>query len=237
MKNSNVNPRLILFLITALLSVQLACVPLQSVLPAAKQQNHPPVIEKITYAKDVFSNNEDELTCLASDVDGDNLTYGWTCEAGIIKGDGPDVLWMPPGKLGTYPVTVVVADGKGVEAKETINIRVLTNADGTATPTIEVKLKLGDPQLVVIDEQRVHIWTTTDIICIVENAEGHQLSYTWSANGGKITGKDVQQGKATQIGWTAPGAQADSVIDVKVADEQGREAKGQVDIHVFCCGN
>ena len=238
MKNFNVSPGLILFLIASLLSVQLACVPSKSVVPpAAKQQNHPPVIEKITYAKDVFSNDEDELTCLASDVDGDNLTYKWTCEAGNIKGDGPDVLWMPPGKLGTYPITVTVDDGNGAEVEETINIRVLTNADGTATPTVEVNLVLGDSQPVVIDGQRVRIWTTTDIICTVGNAEGHQLSYTWSANGGKITGKDVQQEKATRIGWTAPGIQSDSVINVKVADEQGREAQGQVNIHVFCCGN
>ncbi|MCX6006154.1 MAG: hypothetical protein NTZ34_02695 [Chloroflexi bacterium] len=175
--------------ITALiLSAQIECMPST---PVVKQQNNAPVIEKITYAKDVFSNSENELICLASDVDGDNLTYRWTC----------------------------------------------TNADGTATSTIEIKMKLGETQPVVIDKQRERIWTTTNIICIVEKAEGNQLTYTWSANSGKITGKGVMEGTADRIGWTAPGVQSDSTIDVKVKDGQGRQAIGQVNIHVFCCGN
>jgi hypothetical protein len=229
--------RSLLFLILTVFSMQVSCIePKSAPSLAARQQNHLPVIENLSYAKDVF-NTETILVCIASDIDGDNLTYRWSADAGSIKGDGANVLWIPPSNLGTYPITVVVADGKGGEAKETINIRVLTNADGTATPTIAVNLKLGDPQLVVIDSKRARIWTTTDIICIVENTDGDQLTYTWSANGGKITGKDVEEGKANRIGWTAPGAQADSTIDVVVADSQGRQAKGQVNIQVFCCGN
>ena len=238
MNTFNISNKLVLVLTAILLSMQLACIQPQSAVPsAANQQNNAPVIENLTYAKDVFSNSENEMICRASDADGDNLTYQWTCEAGSIKGDGMNVLWMPPGKLGTYSVNVVIFDSRGGEAKETINIRVLTNADGTATPTIDLSLKLGEAQPVVIDKQRARIWTTTDIVCAVENAGGHELTYTWSANGGKITGKGVQEGKANRIGWTAPGVQTDSVIDVKIADEQGREAKGQVNIHVFCCGN
>jgi hypothetical protein len=71
----------------------------------------------------------------------------------------------------------------------------------------------------------------------VENADGNELIYTWSANGGKIQGKGVQEGKANRIGWIAPGVLSDCTIDVTVTDNRGREAKGQVNIHVFCCGN
>jgi hypothetical protein len=234
MKRSGISKGVVIGITALILTVQTACIPST---PVVKQENHAPVIEKITYAKDVFSNSENELICLASDVDGDNLTYRWTCEAGNIKSDGTNALWMPPGKMGTYPVTLMVTDGRGGEAKETINIRVVTNADGTATPTIEIKLKLGETQPVVIDKQRARIWTTTEIVCIVENAEGNQLTYTWSANGGKITGKSVLEGKADRIGWTAPGMPNDGTINVKVEDGQGRQATGQVNIHVFCCGN
>ncbi|RPJ64148.1 MAG: hypothetical protein EHM12_00520 [Dehalococcoidia bacterium] len=230
----NMTVKSVLALAAVLFSMQLACAPS---VPQVMQPNHVPVIEKINYAKDVFANNENEIVCLASDADGDNLTYKWTCESGSIRGDGTDVLWMPPGKLGTYPVIIVVSDGKGGEAKETINIRVLTNEDGTADPTIEIKLKLGESQPVVIDKQRARIWTTTNIICSVENAEGNQLTYTWSSNGGKITGKGVTEGKADRIGWTAPGVSDDRTIIVEVMDSQGRQAKGLVNIHVFCCGN
>ena len=230
----NMTNKLVLALAAVLFSMQLACT---SSVPQVTQPNNPPVIEKITYAKDVFANSENELICLASDADGDNLTYRWTSEAGSINGGGSDVLWMPPGKLGTYPVIVVVSDGNGGEAKETINIRVLTNEDGTADPTIEIKLKLGELQPVMVDKQRARIWTTTNIVCIVENAEGNQLTYTWSSNGGKITGKGVTEGKADRIGWTAPGVPDDRTIIVEVMDNQGRQAKGMINIHVFCCGN
>jgi hypothetical protein len=234
MKQFRIAESIVTGIIALILAVQTACMPSA---PIVEQENHVPVIEKITYTKDVFSNSENELICLASDADGDNLTYLWTCEAGNIKSDGSSVLWMPPGKMGTYPVTLMVTDGRGGEAKETINIRVVTNADGTATPTIEIKMKMGETQPVVIDKQRARIWTTTEIVCIVENAEGNQLTYNWSANGGKITGKSVLEGKADRIGWTAPGVQSDSTIDVNVEDGQGKKATGQVNIHVFCCGN
>jgi len=224
----------VVIVITALiLSAQIACIPSTPVV----KQNNAPVIEKITYAKDVFSNMEAELVCLASDIDGDNLTYSWKADAGSITEDGKSALWMPPGKMGTYPVTLTVTDGRGGEAKETINIRVVTNADGSATPTIEIKLKLGDTQPVVIDKQRARIWTTTSIVCIVENSEGKQLTYTWSADVGKITGKGVMEGKADRIGWIAPSVQSDSTVTVVVKDNAGNEATGNVNIHVFCCGN
>ncbi len=234
MKRFGISKGVAIGITVLMLSAQIACIPSA---PVVKQQNNAPVIEQITYARDAFSNTEVSIECQTSDADGDNLTYSWKAEAGKFIEEGESALWMPPGKMGTYPLTLIVADGKGGEAKETINIRVVTNADGTATPTIEIKLKLGETQPVVIDKQRARIWTTTNIICIVENAEGNQLTYTWSANEGKIAGKGVSEGKADRIGWIAPGVQSDGIIDVKVEDGQGRQAIGQVNIHVFCCGN
>ena len=58
----NMTSKLIPALTAILLSMQLACIPSQpAVPPAAKQQNHAPVIEKITYARDVFSNSENRI--------------------------------------------------------------------------------------------------------------------------------------------------------------------------------
>jgi len=235
MKQFNTLSTVVVILIILALCVQFACAPPP---PVVKPQNNAPVIENIIYTKDAFSNTEVQIECLASDIDGDNLTYQWKAGAGNITGEGKNVLWMPPGKVGTYPITLVVSDGKSGVATENVSIRVVTNADGTATPTIEVNLKLGEAQPVVIDKQRARIWTTTDIVCTVENADGNELTYTWSANGGKIQGKGAPEGKANRIGWIAPGVQSDITVNVSVTDiQQGREAKGQVNIHVFCCGS
>ena len=201
------------------------------------QANRPPVIEDVIYPKDVFSNSDVEIQCVASDPDGDNLMYTWTADAGNIRGDGASIVWVPPGKMGTYPVSVRVMDGKGGVANRTIEIRVVTNADGTATPTIELKLKLGNDQPVVLGNQRARIWTTTNIVCLVENGGGDRLTYTWSSTGGKIKARDLQEGRADTIGWIAPGSIGDYTVDVVVKDGSGKQARGQVNIHVFCCGN
>jgi hypothetical protein len=220
--------------------IMLVVLPQQSACtgPAVvKAPNHAPVIENVLFPKDVFSNMEVQVQCVASDADGDNLTYHWIAESGSINGEGSSVTWFPPEKLGTYPVSVTVNDGKGVEAKQAVEIRVVTNADGSATPIVDIKLKLGDSQTMIVDKQRARIWTTTDIICLVENAGGKPLTYSWSINGGKIMGKDVQEGKADRIGWIAPGAKGDFIIEVTVSDNEGKQAKGQINMQVFCCGN
>lgn len=226
-------------LMAGLLSFQLACGQPETEPSkiAVNEQNHNPVIESIISPRDAFSNMDVELACVASDADGDNLSYKWSAEAGDIKSEGENALWMPPGKMGTYAIALAVTDGKGGEAKETINIRVLTNADGTATPTVEIKLNLGDSQTVIVDKQRARIWTTTDIICIAGDASGIPLSYTWTASEGKITGKGVQEGNAERISWTAPGLAGDNIVHITVTDNQGRQATGQVNIKVYCCGN
>ncbi len=201
------------------------------------QTNMPPVIDDMIYPKDVFSNSDVEIRCVARDPNGDNLTYEWSADGGNIRGDGASIIWLPPGKIGIYPVTVRVSDGRGGEDNRTVEIRVVTNADGTATPTVELKLKLGADQPVVLDNQRARIWTTTRIACLVENGDGERLTYTWSASGGKIKARNLPEEKADVIDWIAPGSIGDYTVDVVVKDSGGRQASGRVNIHVFCCGN
>ncbi len=235
MKQCNFAGWLIAILIVITLNLQSACSP-----PPAEvgQPNRAPVIESVNYAHDAFGNTDVQIDCAAKDADSDNLTYQWTAEAGQISGSGPDVLWLPPGKMGTYPITLVVTDGEGGVATENISIRVLTNADGTATPTVEVGLKLGDTEPVIVDKQRVRIWMTTDIICMVAGAgDCDDLTYTWSATGGRMQGKGLEEGRADRIRWTAPGVRSDATVSVTVKDSRGRKAEGQVNINVFCCGN
>jgi hypothetical protein len=139
--------------------------------------------------------------------------------------------------MGTYLVRLLIDDGKGGVATENISIRVVTNADGTATPTVEIKLKPGDAELVIVDKQRCRIWMTTDILCIVEDAGGSDLTYTWSATSGEMQGNGLQEGKASKVRWKAPGVRGDYTVNVTVKDSLGKVAKGQVNINVFCCGN
>jgi hypothetical protein len=235
MKPFNVTGCLIAILITATLTLQSACALPQ---PEVKRPNLAPVIESINYAKDTMSNSEVQIECLAKDADSDNLTYQWTAEAGQLSGSGPNVWWTPPGKMGTYPINLVVTDGKGGVATENISITVVTNADGTATPMVELKLKMGDALTPVVYKQRIRNWLDMDVLCIMEDTGGaSDLIYTWSATAGEMKGKGLVEGTADRIRWKAPGVKGDYTISITVKDSAGREAKGQVIATVFCCGD
>jgi len=218
-------------LILIALALQLSCTQADT---TVNQQNHPPVIEKINYDKTTYHNRAVKIECIASDIDGDNLTYVWEATDGKITGDGKSVLWTPPGNIQNYPVMLRVTDGKGGEAKKTVHVMVVTSADGSNTPNIAVKLMSGDNSTVVIDDQRVAIWTTANIFCAVENARESELTYKWSADCGRI--QDTK-GQANRISWIAPGVQSNCTVAVTATDTQtGSAAKGQVKFNVFCCG-
>jgi len=235
MKPFNFAGWLIAIVIAVTLILQPACTPPP---PEARRPNQAPVIENINYAQDAFATSEVQIDCIAKDADGDNLTYKWTAQAGEIKGSGNNILWAPPGKMGKYPITLTVIDGRGGVASENISIRVVTNADGTATPLVELKLKMGDAETPVVAKQRIQGRLSIDILCVVEDAgSAGDLTYTWTAKSGEMTGKGLEGGKANRVGWKSPYVKGDYNIDVTVKDSRGREAKGQVVVTVFCCGD
>ena len=235
MKLSNIAGWLIATLTAVALTLQPACTPPP---PEVKRPNQAPVIENIYYAKDAFGTSEVQIDCAAKDADSDNLTYKWTAQAGEIRGTGNSVQWMPPGKMGTYPLMLSVTDGKGGVATENISIRVVTNADGTATPLVELKLKMAGTGAPVVYKQRIQGRLAIDILCVVEDAgSAGDLTYTWTAKSGEMTGKGLEEGKANRVRWKSPYVKGDYNIDVTVRDSQGRETKGQVIVTVFCCGD
>lgn len=67
--------------------------------------------------------DEPDIACLATDPDGDQLTYIWRATGGKIIGGGPDIQWFAPA-AGTYKITCEVADGNGGTATFTITINV-----------------------------------------------------------------------------------------------------------------
>ncbi|MBN1691342.1 MAG: hypothetical protein JW901_09990 [Dehalococcoidia bacterium] len=213
-----------------------ACVPAAS-MPEVLPANHNPVITEIEYVKDVFNGAETDLYCLAEDMDGDNLTYSWTAEEGAVFGSGSLVSWLPPVDMGTYPIKVTVKDTRGGETSETISIRVLTNADGTATPNVYLRLKPGQSPDTVVVDRRVRMYFTTTIFCVVESAASDKLRYRWSSTGGKLKAPGLDDGTAHKVGWIAPGVAGNYVVTVTVSDDKNNEVKGQVDFEVFCCGN
>jgi len=75
------------------------------------------------------------LTCIASDPDGDGVSYNWKCSDGEITGVGNQVTWYPPNKGGAFNITVTVSDGKGGESQGNVVVNVTA---ATKTVTINV---------------------------------------------------------------------------------------------------
>jgi hypothetical protein len=95
------------------------------------ESNQPPEISDLTAnpsSVDISQNTT--ITCIASDPDGDPLTYHWTKNAGSFEGStsGPSVTWRAPSTPGTYRVYCEVSDGEGGEDEDSVKI-VVTEPD------------------------------------------------------------------------------------------------------------
>lgn len=88
--------------------------------------NHPPVIESLTAKPSpVRQGKTSTIECVASDLNGDELSYLWSPAQGNISGEGATVNWTAPNACGTYIITVTVADGRGGEVSEELEVKVI----------------------------------------------------------------------------------------------------------------
>lgn len=77
--------------------------------------NRPPVIQSISAdPAALFPNDTTEITCIATDEDGDSLTYSWSADNGSFPEGTSDsvVQWQAPGEFGNYYVRATVSDGR-----------------------------------------------------------------------------------------------------------------------------
>ncbi len=80
-------------------------------------ENKKPVITAINLSEsDLFIGEVYAATAVATDPDGDDLTYKWTVSGGSIANDAVNPMqWTAPAANGNYTITVVVKDGNGGE--------------------------------------------------------------------------------------------------------------------------
>jgi hypothetical protein len=183
--------------------------------------NHPPVISNLVSEKNViFPLQHSEITCVASDIDGDNLTYEWSTNKGGISGEGPVVNWTAPEAVGTYNITVAVSDGNGSQSTSYLKIQVV----GAHAPTIEDLIftpQDSDPERLLVRRGEI-----CSIECVASDQDGNVLSYEWSASRGSISGE------GPVVNWTAPYADGTYNITAVVTDGRDGESKGSLTIDV-----
>jgi hypothetical protein len=194
------------------------------------RSNNPPTIIRLTANADwITPSGSIQLTCGASDPDGDELSYEWTASAGDISGMGAVVNWTASQEVGAYNVTVVVKDGYGGEDTEFVRLFV----DLDTPPTIE--------NLIVIAKEPKYLKTITngymvgrtkeyDIECKVSD-NSSVVSYVWSCDGGEISGEGYM------ITWTAPNPSGSVYVTVTVvvSDVAGNMVSKSILFDVVSC--
>lgn len=182
--------------------------------------NHPPEISDLTAERlqalpsTSVSPSIVEIRCVASDPDGDALTYKWSTTGGRFTGSGEVVSWVAPPSLGNYQIKVTVEDGKGGSAVASLTISVVSNRDP------EILSLVAEPSVVVPGGR-------SSITCVARDPDGDTPIYFWRASAGDITGTgDV-------VTWVAPARGGLFTITVTVSDGKGGQNAAQVSIEVL----
>ncbi len=145
------------------------------------------------------------IECVAVAEDGGELTYEWSADRGIINGSGPVIAWTAPEQEGIARITVSVSNGAGDPVTETVAVIVRKNVP----PAIR-GLTARDPW--------VFPGQSTTLHCEAVDYDDDELTYTWSADCGEITGEGAK------VTWTAPGFETECTVTVVVDDGFGGQA-------------
>jgi hypothetical protein len=159
-----------------------------------------------------------QIHCTATDPDDDELSYTWSADVGSLSGFGSHVAWTAPEALGSYTITVEVSDGD-----DTVTDQLVINVLAPNNPVTIETLSTDCP--------RVKQGGTATITCEASDPDGDELTYTWSAERGTVSGEGAV------VSWVGPSEYGTFAIEVSVSDGRGSEATDEITIIVCSCGS
>jgi len=168
-----------------------------------------------------------QLTCTASDRDGDGLSYQWSASGGDISGPGAIAVWTAPEEVGMYDITVVVDDGR--DGKDTAFLTLI--ASNGPPPNIErLVVTAKEPKYLKTTSTGYKVGKTKEYyIECVASATNDGLVYEWSCSGGEVSGL----GSVTN--WTAPDTSGYFTVTAKAFDDLGNWVRKNVVFEVADC--
>ena len=192
--------------------------------------NYPPTINSLeAEAEWALPSGSLQVTCNASDRDGDELSYEWSTTGGNITGTGPVVIWTAPEEVGIYDITVVVTDGHGASAMNSLPLSAMPEQPPIIEALLITKDRYGHCYLKKEDSRYlVGKGQPYDIECVVSNTSG-EVSYNWSCDGGTISGG------GSMIMWTAPNTSSYFTVAVTASDLADNRMRKNIILHVVQC--
>jgi hypothetical protein len=90
-----------------------------------QRANYPPSIQKFNAVPRKLNLGENStIMCIASDPNGDSLTFSWSATSGTLSGSGPSVSWTAPSVAGNYYIRCFVDDGYGASVLDSIGLEI-----------------------------------------------------------------------------------------------------------------
>ncbi len=187
----------------------------------------PEIVSLSSYSDWALPETSTFVSCVATDLDGDKITYEWSATAGEVFGQGNAIVWVAPAELGVYSVKVLARDTYGGESSREIPISV---TPGTAPTLGEFVVKGIGTDLIKYFEGKWSIFRgrSCSIECVVTEGEG-PYTYAWSAAKGTLT---ADGGVAR---WDAIDGKEEVTITVDVTDIRGNTTRGTVLMSVQTC--
>jgi len=184
------------------IGIVVAAVVVAVVLDTMLANHQPAITSLIAEPGKVLLGTSCQISCVAADADGDELSYNWSATGGEINGEGAMVTWKAPGTEGSYTVTATVSDGGGGEVTSQVTIAVRSNR----SPSI-LNLEAGAAWALPAGSLQV--------TCNATDPDHDELNCEWSTTGGNITGTGVA------VNWTAPEEVGAYNVTVVVTDGYG----------------
>ena len=143
------------------------------------------------------------ISCVATDPDGDTLSYAWDAQSGTITGSGDTITWQAPGTAGTYTINVTVNDGTGRVADGSTVVSVVVT-----TGTIDIK---SNPAGAAVYLGGVDTGSITPYI-IANVGEGqHTIKLTYNHYKYREETVTVTAGETTYVNWALTWADTTTV--------------------------
>lgn len=167
------------------------------------------------------------LSCVAQDIDDDEIAYEWVVTGGEVYGSGTGVVWLAPETEGSYWITVYARDAYGGETLRAVPVSVTMGEP----PTIgEFIIEGVDTEMVKPsgDAWKIFRGRMMSVTCVVEEGEG-PFTYEWSVDRGDLSADDE-----VAI-WEAPDTRVSATLVVDVTDVHGNTASASILVYVETC--